>query len=147
MPYLIMTYFAMVQNHTLLHFAIYPSSSTEEFWVFFFFSCLPSTATYMPFYLRNDCYFLWYEGGEKREGNTKKKRDLSLKRVGNNANLCINKTKSNMSNTHQNIVWGISDLPHCFPPAESDVSDLKNGDRESEADTVSALHTGRQRQE
>ena len=72
MPYLIMTDFAMVQNHTLQHFAIYPSSSTEEFWVFFF-SCLPSTATYMPFYLRNDCYFLWYEGGEKREGNTKKR--------------------------------------------------------------------------
>ena len=70
-----MTDFAMVQNHTLQHFAIYPSSSTEEFGVFFFFSCLPSTATYMPFYFRNDCYFLWYEGGEKREGNTKKKKE------------------------------------------------------------------------
>ena len=36
-----MTDFAMVQNHTLQHFAIYPSSSTEEFGVFFFFLVYP----------------------------------------------------------------------------------------------------------
>lgn len=63
-----------------------------------FFSFLPSTATYMQFYLKNDCYFCGMKD-EKREKETPKKKkkgrereqDLSLKRVENNANLCITK--------------------------------------------------------
>ena len=69
-----MIYFVMVQNHTLQHFTIYPSSSTEDFWVFFFFfSFLPSTATYMQFYLKNDGYFCGMKD-EKRQKETPKKK-------------------------------------------------------------------------
>lgn len=52
----------------------------------------------MQFYLKNDCYFCGMKD-EKREKETPKKKkkgrereqDLSLKRVENNANLCITK--------------------------------------------------------
>lgn len=97
-----MTDFAMVQNHTLQHFAIYPSFSTEEFWVFFFFLVYPQ----LPLTCRSTSEMTAIFCGmkeEKRGKETPKKkreRDLSLKRAGNSANLCINKTKSNTLNTH-----------------------------------------------
>ena len=58
----------------------------------------------MQFYLKNDCYFCGMKD-EKREKEIPKKKkkgeqDLSPKRVESNANLCINKTKSNTLNTH-----------------------------------------------
>lgn len=112
----------MVQNHALQHFAIYPPSSTEEFWVFLLFFLvyllLPLTCCSTSEMTAIFCGVKEEERG-KETPKKKKKRDLSLKSVGNNASLCINKTKSNTLNTHWNIGWGISDLPHCFPPAQN----------------------------
>ena len=100
-----MTDFAMVQNHTLQHFAIYPSSSTEEFGVFFFFLVYPL----LPLTCRSTSEMTAIFCGMKEEQTGKetpkkkkreRERDLSLKRVGKSANLCINKIKSNTLNTH-----------------------------------------------
>lgn len=103
MPYLVMTYFAIVQNHTLQHFKIYPFFCQWRvlfvfffaFWVFF----LPSTATYMQFYQVNDYYFSGMKD-EKRGKEIQKKGFESEKRRKLNGNLCISKNKSNTENTH-----------------------------------------------
>lgn len=116
-PNLIMTYFAMVPNHTLQHFIIYPSSSTEEFWVFlfcfFFFTLYCHLHAVLP---QKWLLFLWYEGWEKRKGNTKKKKKGERKRARfkseksrKQCQFVYNKTKSNTLNTHQSIVLEISD--------------------------------------